>query len=49
MFLVPGLTPADPISYAGVALLLGITGVLAAWGPARRAVAIEPAASLRYE
>jgi hypothetical protein len=49
MFLVPGLRPADPISYAGVALLLGITGVLAAWGPARRAVAIEPAASLRYE
>jgi putative ABC transport system permease protein len=49
MFLVPGLRPADPVSFVAVAVLLAITGLAAAWGPARRAAATDPMTSLRYE
>jgi predicted lysophospholipase L1 biosynthesis ABC-type transport system permease subunit len=49
MFLVPGLRPSDPVSFLAVAALLGITGLAAAWGPARRAAAVDPMTSLRYE
>jgi len=49
MFLVPGLKPADPVSFLAVAAILGVTGLAASWGPARRAVAIDPASCLRFE
>ena len=49
MFLVPGLCPSDPVSFLAVAALLAITGLAAAWGPARRAAAVDPMTSLRYE
>jgi len=49
MFLVPGLRPADPVSFVAVAALLAITGFAAAWGPARRAAATDAMTSLRYE
>jgi putative ABC transport system permease protein len=49
MFLVPGLRPADPVTYLAVAALLACMGAIATWGPARRALAIDPAKSLRYE
>jgi predicted permease len=49
MFLVPGLRPSDPVSFLAVAALLAITGLAAAWGPARRAAAVDPMTSLRYE
>lgn len=49
MFLVPGLHPSDPVSFVAVAALLGLTGLAAAWGPARRAAAVDPMTSLRYE
>jgi ABC-type antimicrobial peptide transport system permease subunit len=49
MFLVPGLYPTDPVSFLASALLLGMTGLLAASGPARRAAAVDPINSLRYE
>jgi predicted permease len=49
MFLVPGLRPSDPVSFVAVAALLAITGLGAAWGPARRAAAVDPMISLRYE
>jgi predicted permease len=49
MFLVPGLHPGDPVTFVAVAALLAVTGLAAAWGPARRAAAVDPMASLRYE
>jgi ABC-type antimicrobial peptide transport system permease subunit len=49
MFLVPGLQPADPVTFVMVAALLAATGLAAAWGPARRAAAVDPMTSLRYE
>ena len=49
MFLVPGLRPNDPISFVTVAVVLAVTGLAAAWGPARRAAAVDPMTSLRYE
>ncbi len=41
------VTPADISVYVGVAMLLGIMGLLSAWLPARRASTIDPIASLR--
>jgi predicted permease len=49
MFLVPGLHPGDPVTFAAVAAVLAVTGLAAAWGPARRAAAVDPMTSLRYE
>jgi predicted permease len=49
MFLVPGLRPTDPVTFVAVAALLAATGLAAAWGPARRAAAVDPISSLRYE
>jgi putative ABC transport system permease protein len=42
-----GVTPTDPVSYAGVAILLLDTAFIACWLPARRALEIEPAEVLR--
>jgi putative ABC transport system permease protein len=42
-----GVTAADPITYAGVALALVLTAVLGAYIPARRAMAVDPASALR--
>ncbi len=49
MFLVPGLDPTDPLSFSAVLAVLILTGVLATWGPVRRALAVDPMASLRHE
>jgi ABC-type antimicrobial peptide transport system permease subunit len=49
MFLVPGLRPADPASFLAVLIVLAATGLLASWGPVRRALAIDPASCLRSE
>jgi putative ABC transport system permease protein len=49
MFLVPGLQPADPVSFMVVLVVLGATGTIASWGPVRHALAIDPLRSLRYE
>ncbi len=49
MFLVPGLEPTDPMSFMIVLVVLAATGTIASWGPVRRALAIDPLRSLRYE
>ncbi|PYT19729.1 MAG: hypothetical protein DMG57_44415 [Acidobacteria bacterium] len=49
MFLVPGLKPADPLSFGAVLMIMILTGALAAWGPVRRAMGVDPNTALRYE
>ncbi len=49
MFLVPGLSPNDAVSYIAVALLLAMVGAVASSGPALRAVRIDPATALRHD
>lgn len=41
--------PTDPAIFASVAVVLAITGCLAAWIPARRAVRIDPVSALRTD
>ena len=49
MFLVPGLSPADPWSLVAVIVVLGTSGLAATLGPVRRALAVDPVASLRHD
>jgi ABC-type antimicrobial peptide transport system permease subunit len=49
IFLVPGLRPSDPASFAMVIAVLGAAGVLAALGPVRRALRINPLECLRSD
>jgi hypothetical protein len=44
-----GITPWDPRTLAGAAILLGLVALGAALLPARRAAGIDPAIALRYE
>jgi putative ABC transport system permease protein len=44
-----GVSPTDPLTYAGVALALGGIALLASWLPARRAARVDPMQSLRNE
>jgi ABC-type antimicrobial peptide transport system permease subunit len=49
MFLVPGLTPADPFTYAIVIAVLALAGILASLLPTVRALRVDPMIALRYE
>ena len=44
-----GLSPFDPVAYAGVAGILTFAGAVATWIPVRRAMVVDPAATLRSE
>ena len=39
----------EPATYAGVAVLLGVVGLLASYLPSRRAASVHPALTLRGE
>lgn len=44
-----GVSPSDPATYAGVAVVLGLAGLLGCAIPARRAIRVDPLAALRHD
>jgi len=42
-------SPTDPLTFASVAVILGVAACVAAWFPARRAAAVDPVTALRAE
>jgi putative ABC transport system permease protein len=44
-----GVKAADPLTFAGVAMILALIALGSTWFPARRAAAVEPLEALRYQ
>jgi putative ABC transport system permease protein len=44
-----GVTPRDLTSYAGSAIILFAAGILAMLAPMRRAISVDPMASIRHQ
>jgi putative ABC transport system permease protein len=47
--LLYGVGPTDPLTFAGIPVLLVAAALLACWIPARRAIRVEPVIALRTE
>ena len=47
--MVYGVSPRDPLTFAGVVAVLAVVAVVAAWFPARRAAKVDPIVALRAE